>query len=298
MKRERFDYDLIIVGGGPAGLTAGLYAARARFKTLLLERMALGGQALNTEGIENYPGFPEGISGIELARRMEEQARAYGLRIQIGELSSLDLSGEKKRLLEAGQRHSFGLLGVEGEERFLGRVVSFCATCDGFFFKDQKVVVVGGGNRAIQEALSLTKFCQHIYLVHRREHLRATRILQERLFSHPKIEVLWNCVVQRIEGRDKVESVEIKNFKDGRAFSLEVEGIFIFVGMKPNTQFIKGGIEVDEMGFIKTDENMETNVKGVFAAGDVRSKLLRQISTAVGDGATAALAAERYIENQ
>jgi thioredoxin reductase (NADPH) len=304
---EKFDYDLIIIGGGPAGLTGGIYAARARLKTLLIEKMILGGQAINSEKIENYPGFPEGISGIELIKRMEDQAKLFGLNTEIGDVHKID---KKNRIIKVftdiGEITSKAVvvatgsepnkLGVEGEERFIGKGISFCATCDGFFFRDKEVVVVGGGNRAVQEALFLTKFCSKIYVVHRRDRLRATKILQEKLLSHPKIEVLWDCVVQKIIGEKKVEVVEIKNLKKEEVFSLKVEGVLIFVGMKPNTDFLNGFVELNEAGFIKTNENMETSVKGIFAAGDVRSKLLRQVSSAVGDGAVACFAAENYIE--
>ena len=304
---EKFDYDLIIIGGGPAGLTGGIYAARGRLKTLLIEKMILGGQIINSEKIENYPGFPEGISGIELAKRMEDQAKLFGLNTEIGDVHKID---KKNRIIKVftdiGEITSKAVLvatgsfsnklGVEGEERLIGKGISFCATCDGFFFRDKEVVVVGGGNRAVQEALFLTRFCSKIYVVHRRDRLRATKILQEKLLSHPKIEVLWDCVVQKIIGEKKVEVVEIKNLKKEEVFSLKVEGVLIFVGMKPNTDFLNGFVELNEAGFIKTNENMETSVKGIFAAGDVRSKLLRQVSSAVGDGAVACFAAEKYIE--
>ncbi len=305
---DKFDYDLIIVGSGPAGLTSGIYGARARLKTLLLEKNILGGQALTTEKIENYPGFPEGISGPDLMKRMEDQAKAYGLTVQTGEVSGIELAGDQRnvflnqkkissRALVIASGSEPNLVGVEGEEKFRGKGVSFCATCDGFFFREQKVAVIGGGNRAVQEALFLTKFCSQIYLVHRRDQLRATKILQERLLSHPKIEILWNSVLEKIEGKNQVEAVKVKNLKKETVFSLEVNGVFIFVGMKPNNQFLKGILELDEKGFINTDGNMQTSVPGIFAAGDIRSKKLRQISTAVGDGACAAFSAENFIEN-
>ncbi|MDY6862396.1 MAG: thioredoxin-disulfide reductase [Thermodesulfobacteriota bacterium] len=304
---EKFNYELIIIGGGPAGLTAGIYAARARLKTLLIEKMVLGGQAINSEKIENYPGFPEGISGINLMKKMEDQAKLFGLNIEMGDIYGIAIKdGTISVSMDTGEIVSKALiiatgsepnkLGVEGEERLIGRGISFCATCDGFFFKDKEVVVVGGGNRAVQESLFLTKFCSKIYLVHRRDRLRATKILQERLLSHPKIEVLWDCVVQKIKGESNVDSIEVKNLKKGEIFPVKAAGILIFVGMQPNTGFLKGLIELDDAGFIKTDEKMETSSRGIFAAGDVRSKLLRQVSSAVGDGAVACFAAERYIE--
>ena len=306
MNRE--EYDLIVIGGGPAGLTAGLYGVRAKLKTLLLEKLPLlGGQIINAEKVENYPGFPEGISGQELISKMETQAREFGLVIKTEEVKAIKVDGEVKKVVtEDGDYFTRSIivatgaspsrLGVEGEERLIGRGISFCGTCDGFFFKDKDVIVVGGGDTAIIEALFLTRFVRKVTVVHRRNELRATKILQERAFKNEKIGFLWDSVVERIEGKEMVEKVILRNVKTGETFVREIDGVFIFVGITPNSQFFKGTIDLDEKGFILTDDNLETSVSGMFAAGDVRKKLLRQISTAVGDGATAAFAAEKYLE--
>ncbi|RLA94731.1 MAG: thioredoxin-disulfide reductase [Deltaproteobacteria bacterium] len=306
MNRE--EYDLIVIGGGPAGLTAGLYGVRAKLKTLLLEKLPLlGGQIINAEKVENYPGFPEGISGQELISKMETQAREFGLVIKTEEVKAIKVDGEVKKVVtEDGDYFTRSIivatgaspsrLGVEGEERLIGRGISFCGTCDGFFFKDKDVIVVGGGDTAIIEALFLTRFVRKVTVVHRRNELRATKILQERAFKNEKIGFLWDSVVERIEGKETVEKVILRNVKTGETFVREIDGVFIFVGITPNSQFLKGTIDLDEKGFIMTDDNLETSVSGIFAAGDVRKKLLRQISTAVGDGATAAFAAEKYLE--
>ncbi len=306
MNRE--EYDLIVIGGGPAGLTAGLYGVRAKLKTLLLEKLPLlGGQIINAEKVENYPGFPEGISGQELISKMETQAREFGLVIKTEEVKAIKVDGEVKKVVtEDGDYFTRSIivatgaspsrLGVEGEERLIGRGISFCGTCDGFFFKDKDVIVVGGGDTAIIEALFLTRFVRKVTVVHRRNELRATKILQERAFKNEKIGFLWDSVVERIEGKETVEKVILRNVKTGETFVREIDGVFIFVGITPNSRFLKGTIDLDEKGFILTDDDLETSVSGIFAAGDVRKKLLRQISTAVGDGATAAFAAEKYLE--
>lgn len=302
------EYDLIIIGGGPAGLTAGLYGVRAKLNTLLLEKLPLpGGQIINAWKVENYPGFPEGISGQELIAKMETQAREFGLEIKTGEVKLLNVNGDLKQIVtEAGKYHSQTLivatgaspnrLGVAGEEQFIGRGISFCGTCDGFFFKDKEVIVVGGGDTAMEEVLFLTQLVRKVTIIHRRDTLRATKVLQERVFKHDKIEFRWDTVVERIEGKKTVERVVLKNVRTGELSVQETDGILIFVGTTPNTQFLQGVIALDERGFILTNDTMETSKPGIFAAGDVRKKLLRQISTAVGDGATAAYAAEKYIE--
>ncbi len=267
----------------------------------------MGGQIINAEKVENYPGFPEGISGQELISKMETQAREFGLVIKTEEVKAIKVDGEVKKVVtEDGDYFTRSIivatgaspsrLGVEGEERLIGRGISFCGTCDGFFFKDKDVIVVGGGDTAIIEALFLTRFVRKVTVVHRRNELRATKILQERAFKNEKIGFLWDSVVERIEGKETVEKVILRNVKTGETFVREIDGVFIFVGITPNSQFLKGTIDLDEKGFIMTDDNLETSVSGIFAAGDVRKKLLRQISTAVGDGATAAFAAEKYLE--
>ena len=301
-------YDIIIIGGGPAGLTAGLYSARARLDVLLLERLAPGGQVLTTDWVENYPGFPDGVSGFELIDRMKAQAEKFGLKIQTEEASRVDLSGQKKVVYTSqGQLETKAIilacgatwkkLGIEGEEDLIGRGVSFCATCDGPFYRDQEVAVIGGGDTAVEEALFLTRFVSKVYLIHRRDELRATKLLQERAMAEKKIEFIWDTVPQRILGHDGVEAIELRNVKTGSVSKKDVKGVFVFIGTIPNTELVKGQVELDENGSVITDNNMETSVPGVFAAGDLRSKLFRQISTAVGEGAAASFAAEKYVEN-
>jgi len=301
------EYDLVIIGAGPAGLTAGLYAARARMNVLLIEKAVPGGQILITDWIENYPGFPEGISGFDLAEKIKEQALALGLDIETAEVQGLDLSGTSKEVILKKKRiktksliiasgASPRRLGV-GEEKFMGKGISFCATCDGPFFRDKVVVAVGGGDTAVQESIFLTRFAKKVYLVHRRDELRATKILQERAFSNDKMEFLWDSVVTGMDGLFGVEKVSVKNLKTGNETEIAANGCFIWVGILPNTEFIKGDVKTDESGFIIVDNKMQTNVPGVFAIGDVRDTPLRQIATAVGDGAVAAVSAEHYIEN-
>lgn len=305
--RQQRHYDVIIIGGGPAGLTAGLYTSRARLSTLLIENGLFGGQMTTTELIENYPGFPQGISGEGLSRLMEEQARRFGMETLSDEALEVVLEKDLKKVktydgdffckaLIICTGTEYRKLGVPGEERFKGRGISYCATCDGAFFKDSRIVVVGGGDSALTEALFLTKFVKELTIIHRREALRATRIYQERALNHPKIKFLWNSVVQEIKGDEVVRSVVVKNIKTEEVTEMETEGAFLFIGLMPKTQFLKGLVPMDESGYIITDENCQTSVQGVFAAGDCRRKLLRQISTSVGDGATAAFAAEKYLE--
>lgn len=301
------EYDLVIIGAGPAGLTAGLYAARARMNVLLIEKAVPGGQILVTDWIENYPGFPEGISGFDLAEKIKEQALALGLTIETAEVLGLDLSGTVKEVILKEKRIKTKSLIIAsgasprkpgvGEDKFMGKGVSFCATCDGPFFRDKVVVAVGGGDTAVQESIFLTRFAKKVYLVHRRDELRATKILQERAFSNDKIEFLWDSVVTGMDGFFGLEKVNIKNLKTGKASEIEANGCFIWIGILPNTEFIKGDVKTDESGFIFVDTKMQTNVPGVFAVGDVRDTPLRQIATAVGDGAVAAVSAEHYVES-
>ncbi len=301
------EYDLVIIGAGPAGLTAGLYAARARMNVLLIEKAVPGGQILVTDWIENYPGFPEGISGYDLAEKIKEQALTMGLNIETAEVHGLDLSGTIREVIFKEKRIKTKSLIIAsgaspkkpgiGEEKFMGKGVSFCATCDGPFFRDKVLVAVGGGDTAIQESISLTKFAKKVYVVHRRDELRATKILQERAFANDKIEFLWDSVVTGMDGFFGVEKVHVKNLKTGNESEIEANGCFIWIGILPNTEFIKGDVKTDESGFIVVDTKMQTNVPGVFAIGDVRDTPLRQIATAVGDGAIAAVSAEHYVEN-
>ena len=300
-------YDLIIIGGGPAGLTAGLYASRAKLKTLLIEKKAAGGQIATTEHIENYPGFAQG-SGQELVKIMEEQAAKFGTEFLAAGATAVDFSAQEKIITtDRGEFRAPAVivatgcsarrLEVPGEKEFIGRGVSFCATCDGAFYEDLPVAVVGGGDAAVEEALYLTRFAEKVYLVHRRDALRATKIVQERAFNNPKIEFVWNSVVEELQGDELLERVVVRNVKDGRKTEIAVNGIFIYIGFLPNTGFLAGQIRLNESGYIVTDDWMETSVQGVFAAGDCRAKLLRQVVTATSDGATAAYAVEKYLEN-
>ncbi len=302
------DYDLIIIGGGPAGLTAGLYAARARLNVVLFEKMVPGGQVLVTDWIENYPGFPEGISGMDLIQRMADQAKQFGLKIESEEIVSVDFSQPVKHLrLEDKTVTAHAVivatgasprkLGVPGEKTFYGKGVSACATCDGPFFKERAVAAVGGGDTAVQESIFLTKFAKKVYLIHRRDRLRAAGILQERALANEKIEILWDSVLTGIEGLQQVESVSVKNIRTGATQSLAVSGCFIWIGILPNADFLGDTVKRDEFGFVIADSKMETSVPGVFAVGDVRNTPLRQIVSAVGDAAIAAFSAEHYIEN-
>ncbi len=306
-EKEAKTYQVIIIGGGPAGMTAGLYASRARLHTLLIENGLYGGQMTTTELIENYPGFPQGVSGEELSRLMEEQAKRFGMETISDEVLEIGLDQDLKRVktfegefvcraLIICTGTEYRKLGVPGEEQFRGRGISYCATCDGAFFKDSKIIVVGGGDSALTEALFLTKFVSELTIIHRRDALRATKIYQERALNNPKIKFLWNSVVEEIKGDNAVRSVVVKNVKTGEVKEVETEGAFLFIGLVPRTKFLKDIIQMDDSGYIITDENCQTSVKGIFAAGDCRKKLLRQISTSVGDGATAAFAAEKYLE--
>ncbi len=302
------DYDLVIIGGGPAGLTAGLYAARARLNVILIEKIVPGGQVLTTDWIENYPGFPEGISGPDLIQKMTEQVKKFDLNIESNEVISLDLSEPVKKIKLSDRTitsHTIIIatgaspkkLGIPGEDIFFGRGLSTCATCDAPFFKDKMVAAVGGGDTAVQESIFLTKFVKKVYLIHRRDQLRATKILQERAFANDKIEFIWDSVLTSIDGLANVEKITVKNVKTGETKELSVDGCFIWTGILPNTNFLKDEVKVDDYGFIIVDLNMQSSVPGVFAAGDARSTGLRQIVTAAGDAASAVFSAEHYIES-
>lgn len=302
-------YDIIIIGGGPAGLTAGLYTSRARLKSLLIEKAFTGGQVMTTEWIENYPGFEDGISGAELAMKMEKQAVKFGLEIAQGSVIKISSDDKvKKVILEDGKEYEAKAiilatgsnprpLKIEGEDEYRGRGVSYCATCDGAFFKGEKLAVIGGGDSAVEEGIFLTKFAEEVYIVHRRDQLRATKVVQERAFENPKIKLVWDSVPEKIVGdAGGVTALHIKNVKTGEQSVIEVKGVFIYVGYNPNTDFLQDLANLDDNKYILADDDLSTSATGIFVAGDVRKKTLKQIATAVGDGATAAMTAEKYIE--
>jgi len=311
MKEHR---DLVIVGAGPAGLTAGIYAGRAGLDVAVFDRQHPGGQAFVTDLIENYPGFPDGISGYDLAERMRNQAEAFGVEVVTdNEVLALedDAAAQHKLVRTASGSTACALaiiiatgatyrkLGVTGEDRFWGKGISSCATCDAALYRDKHVVVVGGGDAALQESLFLTRFVGKLTLVHRRDRLRAAKVLQDRIFElAPKVQFRWNSVPIAISGGEYVESVSVRNVQTGETDVISCDGVFIFIGFVPNSQFIRGYVETDESGSIITDENMATSVKGVFACGDVRKNALRQVVAACGEGAVAAVAAQHYIEKK
>ena len=304
------EYDVIIIGAGPAGLTAALYAGRSMLRAVVLELLAPGGELLKTETIEDYPGF-EHIEGAKLAQLMEGHARKFGAEIR--EFTSV--SAVRKRPdgtfdveTEGGERFhaptviitSGGTpirLGVPGEEAYAGKGVSYCAICDGAFFKGHTIAVVGGGDAAVEEGDFLTRYAEKVYLIHRRGDLRASKILQQRLFDNPKVEVIWDTVVQEIVGDASglVHKLRLHNLKTSIDSDLAVTGIFIFIGFRPNTGIVEAHVNHDEMGYLRTDANMQTSLPGLFAAGDVRAQLTRQVTTAAGDATTAAIAAEKYL---
>ncbi|MEA3329092.1 MAG: thioredoxin-disulfide reductase [Candidatus Omnitrophota bacterium] len=299
-------YDLIILGGGAAGLSAGLYASRGGLKTLLLEKGMPGGLALTTDVIENYPGFSDPISGIKLMGGMAEQARNFGVEIVTDNITGI--TKQKNITTQNGKNYTAQTiiiatganprrLGVEGEEKLSGKGVSYCATCDGPLFREKDVVVVGGGNTAIEEALFLTRYVKKVTVIHRRDALRADKILEERAKSNPKIDFFWQAEVRKIIGNDKVDKIKVKVLKSGEIKEIPSQAVFIYVGFQPGTDFLKGIIDMDEQGYIITDENMKTSIDGVYACGDCRKKLLRQIITACSEGAVAAVAALRYLES-
>jgi len=302
-------YDVIIIGGGPAGLSAGLYTSRARLKTLLIEKAIVGGQITNAERVENYPGFPDGISGFDLGELMRRQAESFGLEINYAEALGLELRGSEKvvktsdgdyigRAVIVAGGATLQRLGVPGEEKLTGRGVSYCATCDGPFFKDRVVAAVGGGDSAVEEGLLLTRFASRVIVIHRRDQLRASKILQERAFANKKMEFLWDSLVEDIQGENKVTMIKIRNVKTGQTTALEVSAVFIYVGQRPNTDYLKGLVPLDEKGCIIINERMETQIKGIFAAGDIRQNSPRQVITAAGDGVTAALSSEKFLGGQ
>jgi thioredoxin reductase (NADPH) len=302
-------YDLIILGGGPAGLTAAIYATRAKLDTLLIEKAVPGGYVSSTDWIDNYPGFTDGISGMELSKKMEDHAKRFGANIILDEVIEVDLKSEPKTvktnqskyqtltiILATGNEPK--KLNVPGEEKFRGRGISYCATCDGPFFKDKDIIIVGCGNSGIQEGLYLLRFVISITYVEILPYIIAEKILQEKALREPKMKFYLEHELLSIDGKDRVESVTIQNLKTEEKVIILAQGVFFYVGLVPKTEFLKGKIDLDKDGYIITDENTRTKIPGVFAAGDVRQKILRQIATAVGDGAIAAVMAQKYLEKK
>jgi len=302
-------YDVVIIGGGPAGLTAGLYTSRAKLKSLLVERMIMGGQVMTTTKVENYPGFPGGVDGPELMMRFQEHCQEFGLEVNYGEVHGLtQQDGINLLQLDDQQVRARAViittgaeprkLDIPGEQEFTGRGVSYCATCDGAFFREQDVAIVGGGDTAAEEALFLTRFARKVYIIHRRNELRATKVLQERIATNEKIEVLWDSAVQKVIGDNSgMTSIELVDTRSGKIRSLPLHGLFVAIGVTPKAHFLKDVVKLDADGHILTDAECRTSLPGVFAAGDVRKKILKQIATAVGDGAVAAIMAEKYLDD-
>ncbi|PJA29776.1 MAG: thioredoxin-disulfide reductase [candidate division Zixibacteria bacterium CG_4_9_14_3_um_filter_46_8] len=300
------DYDVVIIGAGPGGLTAGLYCSRAELKTICLEKLTPGGQIANTERIDDYPGFLS-IGGSELAAKMLEHSRKFGMELAMEEVNSIALDGRYKVVSTDQNRYRCKaviactggtprFLDVPGEKELYGRGVSYCAICDAAFFKGEIIAVVGGGDAAVEEGTFLTKFGRKVYIIHRRDKLRAAKIIQEHAFKNDKIEFIWDSVVTKVNGQDKVESISLKNSKTDSESTLEVGAVFPFVGFTPNSGIFSSLVETDEGGYVLTDFKMETSVPGIYAVGDVRKQLCKQITNAVGDGTTAAVAAGKYIE--
>jgi len=301
-------YDVVIIGAGPAGLAAAVYTGRGRLRTVVLEKAIPGGQILLTDWVENYPGFPDGIAPFDLMDSFRKQAEKFGAAIETDEARGI--RREEKFWVVGGQSKEYSArsviiasgaayrkLGIPNETRLTGKGVSYCATCDGPFFRDAVVAVVGGGDNALTEAVLLTKFCRKLYLIHRREQFRAIKILQERVFANPKIEVLWNCVVDAAEGENQLERIIVRNVKEDGTYPLPLDGLFVSIGMDPHTEFVKGVVELNQWGEIKVDFRMATSQPGIYAAGDVADACPKQVATAVGAGVNAALSVNEYLES-
>ena len=301
-------YDIVVIGGGPAGLTAGLYASRCGLTSLLVERGAFGGQMINARVVENYPGFPNGVAGIELGSLMQEQASKHGLKTLLTEVIQL-VPGPRHRIvttdgtldaraiiIAAGSQYR--RLNVPGEVQFTGRGVSYCAACDGFFFRDQDVAVVGGGDTAVSDALELSHHASRVYLIHRRDQLRAGQVLAQRAAAEPKIEFIWNSVVEEVDGEQIVNAVKVRNVRTGEVHALKVAGVFVAVGVVPNSQPFADVLKTDDAGSVIVDQELATSVQGIYAAGDIRQNSPRQIASAVGDGVAATMSALRYLQTQ
>ena len=303
------NYDVLVVGGGLAGMTAGMYAARHGLRTGLVERMMGGASIINIEKIENFPGFPDGISGAELAPAVQEQAMNAGVRFVMGETASISRQGDYRVVsTDAGELGAKAVivaagstlrqLGIPGEEEYLGRGVSQCATCDGPLYMGEVVGVVGGGDSAVDEALTLAEYAGRVLLFHRREQFRAQKALQDRVAQHSKIEMVWNSVVEEVLGEDTVSGVKVRNTVTGIENAVELSGVFVYVGLEPNSQLVKGLVKVDGAGHIPVNVSMETEVPGVYAVGDIRQHSSSQLVSAAGDGATAAISAFKYINSK
>jgi len=301
-------YDVVIIGAGPAGLAAGIYAGRGRLQAVVLEKAIPGGQILLTDWIENYPGFPDGIAPFDLMESFRKQAERFGAQIETDEAKAIrreekvwvvgGLSKEyRAKALIIASGAAYRKLGISNETRLTGKGVSYCATCDGPFFRDAVVAVVGGGDNALTEAILLTKFCRKLYVIHRRDQFRAIKILQERVLADPKIEVLWNCVVEAAEGEKNLERAILRNVKEDRTFELPLDGLFVSIGLDPHTEFVRGLVEINTWREIKVDSRMATSQPGIYAAGDVAEACPKQVATAVGAGVNAALSVIEYLES-
>jgi len=306
LAKNENSHDVIIIGGGPGGLTAGLYTSRGGLDTALIERGLVGGQISTAEKVDNYPGFPDGIGGRELTELIHRQATKYGLKTIIAEVTSVKPEGKQIAVnTTQGDHHARALiiatgserqkLGVPGEQEFSGKGVAYCATCDAAFFRNVPVAVVGGGNAAITEAMHLTKFASKVTIIHRRDKLRASAVLQGKALAEPKIDFLWDSVIEEILGKATVNSIRLRNVKTDTMSTMDIGGVFVAVGLKPSTEFIRGIVDIDQGGYIVTGNTMETSAPGIFAVGDVRQGSARQAIIAAGDGATAALYAEKYL---
>ncbi len=300
--------DVIIIGGGGAGLTAALYTSRAKLSTTLFEKLTPGGQIALTDVVENYPGFPDGVTGPEISMRMEAQAKKYGTQIDYEEIKSIQMAGNEFEIKTAAQTYqarsvilaagaSFRMLNVPKEKELTGRGVSYCATCDGAFFKGKEIVVVGGGDSALQEGLFLTRFATRVSIIHRRDKLRASPILQERARATPQIQFIFDTVVEAVLGDKKVEGVQLKNLKTSVVSDFKTDGVFVFIGHDPNTAFIKGFVQMDDHGYVVTDPQLRTSVPGVFAAGEIRAGAVKQLVAAAGEGCEAALQAQAFLDH-
>jgi thioredoxin reductase (NADPH) len=312
--------DLLIIGGGPAGLGAAIYAARSALDFRIVEKFIAGGQIITTEYIENYPGFKEDISGFDLMQNIIEHCKKFNVKVEeYFSVGSIEIKKDKIKGISDNKYYRFlcngesAVIGaksliiatgtsprrlfVEGESKFIGKGISYCATCDGALYRDREVMVIGGGNTAVQEALFLTKFANVVYIIHRRDELRAVKLLQKRAFENPKIEFIWNSVIEKFSGKERLDEILIKDLKTGKKYNKKIDGVFEYIGIKPNSELVKDIVKLDNNGFIITNSQMETSMPGLFAAGDVRNTPLRQVLTAMADGAIAATYADRYLNS-